>query len=150
MNELLTIPKSAIDTLQSVEADAKLARPHAHFAHPSEVVVDPTLAKAEKLQVLETLAQDAKQLAIASDEGMTGGESTQLRDVLQAKETLGLPPAEIALSVALQTLKARLPSAAGTALDGPLIGAIDALEALSAAMADTSLTDRKDPSNNPT
>ena len=135
MNELLTIPKSAIDTLQSVEADAKVARPHAHFTHPTDVVVDPTLAKAEKLQVLETLEQDAKQLAVASDEGMSGGEVTQLRDVLQAKETLDLPPADIALSVVLQNLKARLPGAAGTSLQGPILGAVDALEALCAAMA---------------
>jgi hypothetical protein len=68
---------------------------------------------------------------------MSGGEVTQLRDVLQAKETLDLPPAEIALSVILQNLKARLPGAAGTSLQGPILGAVDALEALCAAMAAT-------------
>ncbi len=135
MNELLTIPKSAIDTLQSVEADAKVERPHAHFAHPTDVVVDPALAKAEKLRVLEALEQDAKQLATAAAEGMCGGEDTQLHDVLRAKETLELPPADIAMSVVIQNLKSRLPGAAGTSLHGPILGAIDALEALCAAMS---------------
>lgn len=135
MNAALTIPNSTIAALQSVEADAKVARPHAHFALPVQVIGDPDLGKAAKLLVLETLEQDARQLATASEEGMAGGESTQLRDVLVAKETLSLPPAELALAVALEVLKARLPEAAGTAIDGLLIGAIDALEALTAALA---------------
>jgi hypothetical protein len=59
---------------------------------PAEVIADPILSKGQKLRVLESLEQDARQLSVASDEGMEGGERTNLRDVLLAKESLDLPP----------------------------------------------------------
>ena len=38
--------------------------------------------------MLQMLEQDARLLSTASDEGMTGGEETNLHDVLNAKEVL--------------------------------------------------------------
>ena len=43
------------------------------FDAPIEVVTDPSLSKQEKAEALEDLEQDARQLDIASSEGMSGG-----------------------------------------------------------------------------
>ena len=67
---------------------AKTERPHKHFDDPQQVVADPALSRQDKLEALETLEQDARRLAAAADEGMTGGEQSNLRDVLRAKKTL--------------------------------------------------------------
>jgi len=70
----------------------KTETPHKHFESAHHVVHDSELSKEQKLQALHHLEQDARQLAIASSEGMSGGESTGLQEVLAAKEALGLPP----------------------------------------------------------
>ncbi|MFY8105395.1 MAG: hypothetical protein ACOVKO_00665 [Elstera sp.] len=119
-----------------VSPDDKVERPHAHVAHPTDIVVDPSLGKDEKLKMLDALEQDAHQLSAASAEGMTGGEPTQLHDVLMAKEALALPPREIALSVTLQSLKSKLPSVMGTDAHALIQSAIIALEAACAVMKD--------------
>jgi hypothetical protein len=68
--------------------DDKLEKPHAHFGHPQDIVADPALSKEEKMEALETLEQDAQQLTTATQEGMMGGEESQLSDVLDAKSAL--------------------------------------------------------------
>ncbi len=115
--------------------EEKIERPHAHVAHPTDIVVDPSLGKDEKLKMLDALEQDAQQLSAAAAEGMTGGEPTQLHEVLMAKETLALPPGEIALSVVLQSLKSKLPSVAGTEAHPLIESAITALEAACTVMS---------------
>jgi hypothetical protein len=67
---------------------AKTEKPHEHFDDPRQVVADPALSKQDKLEALETLEQDARLLATATEEGMTGGEQSNLRDVLSAKKAL--------------------------------------------------------------
>lgn len=86
----------------------KTERPHAHFDTPHEVVVDPVLSKEQKIEALDSLEQDARQLAIASSEGMSDGEATGLQEVLHAREILMLPPIPLAYEVVLQDLNLRL------------------------------------------
>ena len=86
----------------------KTERPHAHFEAPHEVIVDPTLSKEQKIEALDSLEQDARQLATASGEGMSDGEATGLQEVLHAKDVLELPPIAIAYEVVLQDLHLRL------------------------------------------
>ena len=69
----------------------KLEKPHAHFGHPQDVVADPALSTEEKVEALETLEQDARLLSTAAQEGMTGGEESKLREVLDAKRALEAP-----------------------------------------------------------
>jgi hypothetical protein len=45
---------------------------HPNFDAPIEVVTDPSLSKQDKAEALEDLEQDARQLDIASSEGMSG------------------------------------------------------------------------------
>jgi hypothetical protein len=70
---------------------AKTDKPHQHFGDPQQVVADPALSKQDKVEALETLEQDARLLATATEEGMTGGERSKLREVLNAKKTLEWP-----------------------------------------------------------
>jgi hypothetical protein len=67
---------------------AKTEKPHAHLDDPQQIVADPALSKQDKLEALEMLEQDARLLAMATEEGMTGGEQSNLRDVLTAKKSL--------------------------------------------------------------
>ena len=76
---------------EQAKSDAKVQKPSTHFDEPREVLADSSLSTAEKADALETLEQDARQLAEATSEGMGGGEPSKLRDVLIAKEALGVP-----------------------------------------------------------
>jgi len=73
---------------KSVEKHDKLARPDAHFAEPADVVADGSLSHREKAEVLDSLELDARLLADAASEGMSGGELNKLYQVLQAKDHL--------------------------------------------------------------
>ena len=55
------------------EVQHKVEQPHAHFENPAEVVVDPALSKDDKVRALGAMEQDARQMAVASAEGMVGG-----------------------------------------------------------------------------
>ena len=116
------------------KADA-VEKPHSHYDHPVDVVVDPDLTKAQKRTALDALEQDARQLATASDEGMSGGEATRLHDVLAAKDVLDLPPSEIPAATALQSLQAKLPQVEGTPAHAAVAHAIEAIHAATAALS---------------
>jgi hypothetical protein len=75
------------------KSDEKVQKPSSHFDEPSEVVEDPLLSKAGKAEALDVLEQDARQLAEATSEGMSGGERNKLHEVLIAKKTLDVPQA---------------------------------------------------------
>ncbi|WP_347547053.1 hypothetical protein [Roseomonas sp. CAU 1739] len=80
------------------DASEKAQKPATYFEAPSDVATDPHLSVGEKREALDTLEQDARQLAEASNEGMAGGEPNNLHDVLQAKAETdadedGAPPA---------------------------------------------------------
>jgi hypothetical protein len=66
----------------------KITRPDAHFAEPADVVADGSLSHREKSAVLDSLELDARLLADAASEGMSGGELNKLHDVLEAKDRL--------------------------------------------------------------
>jgi hypothetical protein len=86
----------------------KIERPHAFFDKPQEVVIDPALSKEQKKQALAALEQDARQLSSASAEGMAGGEPSKLQDVLDAGDSLELPPTAYAYAVVLKDLRSKL------------------------------------------
>ncbi len=109
----------------------KTARPHAHFEAPHEVVVDPALSKEQKIEALDSLEQDARQLAIASSEGMSDGEATGLQEVLHARDVLEMPPLSIAYEVVLQDLHLRLIGVEGDEMRTMLQQTIATLKTLS-------------------
>lgn len=72
----------------SFAAEAK-ANPTRYYRRPGEVVRDRRLKKAEKLAILEAWELEARELAVASEENMGGGEPTLLEEVVQARVDLG-------------------------------------------------------------
>jgi hypothetical protein len=64
-----------------------------------EIVADPSLSKQEKAKEPEDLEQNARQLAIAFGERMSGREPTPLAEALHAKEALELPSTDFAYEV---------------------------------------------------
>jgi hypothetical protein len=116
------------------KSTAKVNHPHNAFEHPAQVVADPDLSKDEKRRALAALEQDARQLSVASGEGMEGGESAGLRDVLLAKKTLDLPPSDLAFAVVLQTFESKLAKAQGTDVHPVIANAIDAIRSARTAI----------------
>jgi hypothetical protein len=92
---------------EQAKSDEKVQKPSTYFDEPQEVVVDSSLSKAQKVEALDTLEQDARQLSEASSEGMGGGERNKLQDVLIAKDTLALQSVADAYEIVLQDLRSR-------------------------------------------
>ena len=111
-------------------SQAKTATPHAHFVAPHEVVGDPGLSKEQKKEALDALEQDARQLSVASGEGMTGGEPTGLHEVLDAQGSLELPPTDYAYDVVLKDLRSRLKTEATGDARAAVQRALAALDAV--------------------
>jgi len=122
---------------EQANSNAKVQKPSAHFDEPHEVVADSSLSKAQKVEALDTLEQDARLLAEATSEGMGGGERNKLHDVLIAKDTLALPPVGDAYEIVLRDLRSR--QKRDPAIDTVLLEqAIAALDGLVAAFAKSS------------
>jgi hypothetical protein len=119
--------------------EEKLAHPAKQFANPAEVLADRSLSASEKQAALNSLEQDARQLAVATAEGMSGGETTKLRNVLEAERSLEPPSADHAFTVVLQTLEEQRDKARGTDTDVLITRAIEAInearEAITRQMA---------------
>jgi hypothetical protein len=69
-------------------AEAK-ANPTRYYRRPGEVVRDRRLSRQEKLVILEAWELEARELAVASEENMGGGEPSLLDEVVQARLDLG-------------------------------------------------------------
>jgi hypothetical protein len=67
-----------------------VANPTAFFGAPADVLSDASLAGNTKKAILDAWEEDARRLAVASEEGMTGGEPARLDEVLKAKAELGI------------------------------------------------------------
>jgi len=65
------------------------ANPTRYYRRPGEVVRDRRLKKDEKLAILGAWELEARELAVASEENMNGGEPSLLQDVVQARLELG-------------------------------------------------------------
>jgi len=74
-----------------VEIDLEQARldPGSVFASPEQLRESSILSKEEKIDLLQRWAEDARELDIADDEGMSGGELSLLDRVLASLESLG-------------------------------------------------------------
>jgi hypothetical protein len=74
--------------------DNRRENPASHFTKPSEVANGRKLSHGDKEEALNTWEQDARQLLMASNEGMTASDEGNTRDgvylddVVRAKETI--------------------------------------------------------------
>ena len=70
---------------KSVESE-KIEQPENHYESPTEVANDRTLTNDKKMKALDTWEQDARQMLVASNEGMPEGLDPRLGEVISAKE----------------------------------------------------------------
>jgi len=74
----------------NTQAELKNAvtRPWSVYKAPEDVLADRKLTDAQKRRVLESWERDARELAVAEEENMGGGEPSMLGRVLEALATL--------------------------------------------------------------
>lgn len=65
-----------------------LLDPTAVFQQPEEILIDHTLTRDQKIQILERWKYDAVLMQTASGENMTGGENDCLDRILRCLEHL--------------------------------------------------------------
>jgi hypothetical protein len=73
------------------ELDLEKARldPGSVFASPEQLCESPGLSREQKIDLLQRWAEDARELEVAEEEGMGGGESSLLSRILTALDSLG-------------------------------------------------------------
>ena len=72
-----------------VDLEAALLNPAGCFAVPGDVLAERGLTREQKLRILRQWDQDARQLAVAEEENMTGGEENMVGRVSKAILALG-------------------------------------------------------------
>jgi hypothetical protein len=77
---------------QSVDFDLALIDPAAAFGSPEDVVGDSRLTARNKIEILCRWAYDSAELSVAEEEGMGGGESVDLNEVLRALDRISPEP----------------------------------------------------------
>jgi len=99
------------------------------------VVADRSLSTPQKQAALHSLEQDARQLAVAAAEGMSGGEETQLRKVLEAERSLARPSADGAFTAVLHNLEEHRRRTHGTETEVLIERAIESIQTAREAIA---------------
>ncbi|MBL27765.1 MAG: hypothetical protein CMM50_09485 [Rhodospirillaceae bacterium] len=72
-----------------VEFDKARRDPAGVFKDPAAIADHPGLSRAQKVELLRRWEADARELAVADDENMAGGEAQRLDAVLKALDRLG-------------------------------------------------------------
>lgn len=75
---------------KQADLDKALKDPALVYQRPVEVLNDTRLSDVERKEVLKRWEQDQRELDVAQEEGMTGGEASILDDILEALESLGV------------------------------------------------------------
>lgn len=71
-------------TQQTQDYEQALIDPMQIYSRPAEVLNDTRLSDEQKLTVLRSWEIDARELQVAEDEGMAGGEDDLFTEVLEA------------------------------------------------------------------
>ena len=66
------------------DLEGALLDPVSFFERPEDVLTWPNIQLPEKIEILCRWAYDAAELAVAEEEGMTGGEASNLGAVIAA------------------------------------------------------------------
>ncbi|PSN16061.1 hypothetical protein C7293_04200 [filamentous cyanobacterium CCT1] len=72
-----------------MDIDRAMVSPGSVFATPAEVCNSSELTLEQKVEILRRWEYDARELQVAADENMAGGEAVSLEDVLAALHQLG-------------------------------------------------------------
>jgi hypothetical protein len=66
-----------------------VGNPTRYYQRPRQVLQDRRLNRDEKLAILEAWELEARSLAVAAEENMSGGEPSLVEEVVQARLSLG-------------------------------------------------------------
>ncbi|MFE8071428.1 hypothetical protein QQM79_10230 [Marinobacteraceae bacterium S3BR75-40.1] len=72
-----------------MDKDKALNDPASVFAEPQDVCRETHLSQEEKIRILRQWEYDAREMQVADEENMAGGDSDQLDQVLAALHELG-------------------------------------------------------------
>ena len=72
-----------------IELEQALRDPASSFAGPEDVVAHPDLSQEQKIEILRLWEYDATEAAVATEEGMPGGNNGLLQRILTALAALG-------------------------------------------------------------
>jgi hypothetical protein len=72
------------------KAKSVIQNPAEHFASPRDLIHEESLSHDEKRKALEVWEEDSRRLSVAEEEGMTGGERSQVVEVAEAQTKLGM------------------------------------------------------------
>ncbi len=75
----MTKPKAG-----EVDLERAILDPASCFRRPEDVVLHPSLRLEQKIEILCRWAYDATELAVAEEEGMGGGEPSEIQAVMAA------------------------------------------------------------------
>ncbi len=75
-------------TLENLDIKRALSNPKEIFGTPEQVLANPRLDRESKCAILKSWEQDARELAVAEEEGMAGGEQDMLQRVLRALDSV--------------------------------------------------------------
>ena len=68
----------------------KLKDPSSFYQSPLEVLRDEELDDVQRLEILHSWEQDERELDVAEEEGMVGGENSILTDIFSAISQLNI------------------------------------------------------------
>lgn len=71
-----------------IDLDAALLDPGSVFATPEDVLAQPGLSTAQRIEILRRWEYDAAESDVATEEGMPDGDNDLLRRIVLALETL--------------------------------------------------------------
>lgn len=75
-------------TSDKIDMKQALNNPKKAFGSPRNVLDDPRLDRESKYAILKSWERDARELAVAEEEGMVGGEESMLQRVMRALDTV--------------------------------------------------------------
>ncbi|MGH6792658.1 MAG: hypothetical protein ACREDZ_11840 [Kiloniellales bacterium] len=87
-------PRQAKATKRSKEIETALIDPSGVFDRPEAVLSRNDIDHETKIEILRRWEYDAREMQVAEEENMAGGESDLLDRVLKALKTLQAPDAE--------------------------------------------------------
>lgn len=75
-----------------VDIEAAKLDPASHFHKPSDILLDASLSRHQKIDLLRRWAYDERELAVAEEENMSGADSSNniLDEILKCLLELGI------------------------------------------------------------
>lgn len=82
------ITDQRVEGAREIDLEQAMLDPGSVFASPEALRVQCGLTREQKIEILRRWAYDARQLSVAEEEGMMGGESSSLAEILSVLDSL--------------------------------------------------------------